>query len=137
VSMPLIYGEGKERALIRLREEVKRARAAVQDHSIFQNMHVTENNTNNFTKHASGAPGHGDHIGNVHWKVSRRTNALFTGRANLLRRLRDTLNGDMLEQRVFVIIGLGGLGKSEICLKIANEMRQEYIFSPFHFSALS
>jgi nucleoside-triphosphatase THEP1 len=29
------------------------------------------------------------------------------------------------QDRVFVITGLGGLGKSEICLKIANEMREE------------
>ena len=68
-----------------------------------------------------------DHgAGNIHWKVPRATNSLFTGRKKVLERVKNILRRDVPDQKRFIITGLGGLGKSEICLKIANEMRQEY-----------
>ena len=99
--------------------------APVQGHNVLQSVHLTGNNTINFTNQASLTPDHGESVGNVHWKVSRRVNTLFTGRATLLERVKDAIRGDMPEQKIFVITGLGGLGKSEVCLKIADEMRQE------------
>ena len=65
--------------------------------------------------------------------VPRAINNLFTGRTELLDRLKDALQSDRTscteEQKRFVITGLGGQGKSEICLKIASQMRQEYVMS--------
>lgn len=67
--------------------------------------------------------------GNVHWGVFRTVNTLFTGRTELLERLKEALLCDRAshteEQKRFIITGLGGQGKSEICLKIANQMRQQ------------
>jgi Mrp family chromosome partitioning ATPase len=60
--------------------------------------------------------------------VSRRVNTLFTGRTKLLERVKDAIRRDVSEQKIFVITGLGGLGKSEVCLKLAYELRQEYIY---------
>jgi hypothetical protein len=68
--------------------------------------------------------------GNVHWKVPRMVNSLFTGRAKLLERIKHAARKDILEAKIFVITGIGGLGKSEICLRVVNDMRQEYATPP-------
>ena len=69
--------------------------------------------------------------GNIHWIVPRTVNDLFTGRTELLLRIRNALHykkGSFPDkQKRFVITGLGGLGKSEICLKVASQMREEYV----------
>jgi hypothetical protein len=62
---------------------------------------------------------------NVHWNVPRRTNPLFTGRTEVLGRIKKVIQDDSNRDGVFVITGLGGMGKSEICLKIAHDMRSE------------
>lgn len=68
---------------------------------------------------------------NVHWKVPRAVNSLFTGRSELLDRMQSALKADQTlgtkEQKRLVITGLGGQGKSEICLKAANLMRDECV----------
>lgn len=73
--------------------------------------------------------------GNVHWIVPRVVNDLFTGRVELLSRIQQALHNDYASsnnrQRRFVITGLGGQGKSEICLKIANSMREKYVLIIF------
>lgn len=65
----------------------------------------------------------------MHWMVPRAVNGLFTGRAELLRQVQDAFHGDRIsgaeEQNRFVITGLGGQGKSEVCLKVASLMREE------------
>ncbi|KAL5312995.1 hypothetical protein ACEPPN_019421 [Leptodophora sp. 'Broadleaf-Isolate-01'] len=100
LHMPLIYGEGRENAFIRLEEEIgKRSRGA--------NIH-----------------------GNVHWMVPRAINSLFTGRSDLLSRIQRALQSESIsvsqKQRRFVITGLGGQGKSEICLQVASLMKQKF-----------
>ncbi|KAH6694332.1 hypothetical protein BKA61DRAFT_257548 [Leptodontidium sp. MPI-SDFR-AT-0119] len=100
LHMPLIYGEGRENAFIRLEEEIgKRSRGA--------NIH-----------------------GNVHWMVPRAINSLFTGRSDLLSRIQRALQSKPISaaqfQRRFVITGLGGQGKSEICLQVASLMKQKF-----------
>ena len=69
--------------------------------------------------------------GNVHWIVPRAVNNLFTGRIELLERIKTALLSDDIhhakEQKRFVITGLGGQGKSEVCLKAASLMREEYV----------
>lgn len=70
---------------------------------------------------------------NVHWKVPYSVNPHFVGRQSLLKRVELTLvqppdeNTSEQMQRRLVISGMGGQGKSEICLKIANLVRQEYV----------
>lgn len=70
--------------------------------------------------------------GNVHWMVPRAINSLFTGRSDLLSRIQKALQSKSIsvaqQQRRFVITGLGGQGKSEICLQIASLMKQQYVF---------
>lgn len=65
--------------------------------------------------------------------VPRTVNDLFTGRTELLDRIQDALRGDRThcaeKQKRFVITGLGGLGKSEVCLKVANLIREECVAS--------
>lgn len=82
-------------------------------------------NTLNFVNGESPPLDRDNGAQNVHWKVPRRPNTLFTGRTELLARIKDAMQGDSQRDGVFAITGLGGLGKSEVCLKIANEMRQE------------
>ncbi|PMD38716.1 HET-domain-containing protein [Hyaloscypha variabilis F] len=100
LHMPLIYGEGRENAFVRLQEEISRRLRGVNIH------------------------------GNVHWIVPRPKNDLFTGRVELLLRIQKALRYDrtssLEKQKRFVITGLGGQGKSEICLQIANQMRAEF-----------
>jgi len=67
--------------------------------------------------------------GNQHWMVPRSVNNLFTGRAELLKQIQKALYIDHASpadgQKRFVITGMGGQGKSEISLKVANLMREE------------
>ena len=82
------------------------------------------------TNHLDLGTGNAIH-GNVHWVVPRTVNKLFTGRAELLLRIQKALESDHTstadEQRRFVITGIGGQGKSEICLKVADLMREKYV----------
>ncbi|KAH6673515.1 hypothetical protein B0J14DRAFT_50159 [Halenospora varia] len=68
--------------------------------------------------------------GNIHWMVPCAINNLFTGRAELLLRMQKALHvnhtSSANKQKRFVITGLGGQGKSEICLKVADLMREEF-----------
>lgn len=68
-------------------------------------------------------------VDNVHWMVPRNINSLFTGRSELVDRIRNALSPDqnllVQEQRRFVITGMGGQGKSEVCLKVVYLMQQE------------
>ncbi|KAH9203233.1 P-loop containing nucleoside triphosphate hydrolase protein [Leptodontidium sp. 2 PMI_412] len=68
--------------------------------------------------------------GNVHWMIPRAINSLFTGRSDLLSRIQKALEIESISlpqgQRRFVITGLGGQGKSEICLQVASLMKQKF-----------
>ena len=71
-------------------------------------------------------------LGNVHWMVPRNTNRLFTGRKDILEKLDRSLgshcNSSQIgeQQKRFVIVGDGGIGKSEVCLKFANDTRNNF-----------
>jgi hypothetical protein len=98
-----------------------------QAHNVLQGLTLSGgNNTLNFANRDRFGPEQEPSPGNVHWRVPRRINNLFTGRAKLVEHIKDTIRSDVAKEKVFVITGLGGLGKSEVSLKIANEMRQEY-----------
>ena len=68
---------------------------------------------------------------NVHFYVPRPPNSLFTGRYEELHRIKLLLTHSKSEQvdspKILVITGLGGQGKSEICIKLAHEMREEFV----------
>ena len=72
----------------------------------------------------------GEVAGNKHWLVPRGVNKLFTGRSEIIDRIKGAIQDDdgakhADKQKVFVITGLGGMGKSEICLQVANILREE------------
>lgn len=71
------------------------------------------------------------------WTVPRQSSPLFTGRGEVLKRIEDALRKNSKvanfmigmggsERAVVVVIGMGGIGKSELCLKVAQDMRNEY-----------
>ena len=66
---------------------------------------------------------------NVFWLVPRIVNSLFTGRTGILNKIMDAISRGRRtpQQHRYIIMGLGGQGKSEICLQIANKVRQEYV----------
>lgn len=63
--------------------------------------------------------------------VPKRANKLFTGRTRILEKLGHSLASQSPsslvseEQKIFVVVGYGGIGKSEVCLKFANDHRQQ------------
>jgi hypothetical protein len=67
--------------------------------------------------------------GTVHWTMARSTNTLFTGREVMLDELEDIARDAVKrpsprDQCRVVITGMGGQGKSEICLQLAHHVRQ-------------
>ncbi|OAK99446.1 HET-domain-containing protein [Phaeosphaeriaceae sp. SRC1lsM3a] len=104
VQMTLRYSETYGDAMRRLRRKVKKNRRETE-------MIDTEHN--------------------AHWIVAKSLNGLFTGRIDLTKSMRDTLLGthqssQNLEQIRLVITGMGGQGKSELCVKVANTLRDSF-----------
>jgi hypothetical protein len=104
VHMPLLYSEGRDKAAKRLRKEINEARLEGVGRKT---------------------------PGNVHWVVSKSANGLFTGRSELITRIQGAFHPEKdditTEQKRLVITGMGGLGKSEVCIRAANLMREEYV----------
>ena len=66
---------------------------------------------------------------NCHWTVSRSKNLLFTGRDDIVCELETAIRNALKDpsytnQCSIVIYGMGGQGKSEICLQLAYSVRQ-------------
>lgn len=65
--------------------------------------------------------------------VPRSVHSLFTGREEVLEKIYGLLDSSQsaaqTRQRRMIITGLGGQGKSEICLKVAEQMQNEYVNS--------
>jgi putative protein kinase ArgK-like GTPase of G3E family len=62
--------------------------------------------------------------------VPRAVNSLFTGRREVVERMQSALRSDgrdTTKQKRVVITGIGGMGKSEVCLKVAEQMREECV----------
>jgi hypothetical protein len=73
-------------------------------------------------------PGPSLERGNAHWAVTRSSNTLFTGREDTLDGLEATVRASVQLSRPtiqyrMVISGIGGQGKSEICLQLAQRVR--------------
>ncbi|KAF1937380.1 hypothetical protein EJ02DRAFT_385756, partial [Clathrospora elynae] len=70
-----------------------------------------------------------DPAGNVHWMVRHTLNSLFTGRTEVVERIQSALRkdgSDTTKQKRVVITGIGGMGKSEVCLKVADLVREDF-----------
>ncbi len=74
-----------------------------------------------------------DHKTANRWIVPRSASRVYTGRGDIGERLAQVLSFDPAtppkQQRTFVIVGVGGTGKSEVCLKFAEDHRDEYVES--------
>ena len=71
---------------------------------------------------------------NVHFYVPRPPNSLFTGREielNNIKSLLEHKNERIGSHRILVITGMGGQGKSEICIKLTHELREEFVQANF------
>jgi len=73
------------------------------------------------------------------WMVPRAASRLYTGRQELGERLAQMLLFDPstppIQQRTFAIIGVGGTGKSEVCLEIferSKSINTTFPVSGFH-----
>jgi hypothetical protein len=68
----------------------------------------------------------------MHWTVPRSSTTLFTGRKDILdnleRHIRAAVQDGLRTDPCRVVIsGLGGQGKSEICLQLAQRVRPLYV----------
>ncbi|PNP48570.1 hypothetical protein THARTR1_10309 [Trichoderma harzianum] len=67
---------------------------------------------------------------NVHWTVKQRPSALFTGRDEVVQTIVDAIdprvNDSKTSDKMFVITGMGGQGKSEVCLNVASKLRNQF-----------
>ncbi|KAF7502214.1 hypothetical protein GJ744_006436 [Endocarpon pusillum] len=67
--------------------------------------------------------------GNVHWTVTRPLNSRFTGRGESLMRVEHAILSNLEAKDVsrrYVITGIGGQGKSELCLKVVEKLRTRF-----------
>lgn len=64
--------------------------------------------------------------GNEYYLVPRVVNTFFTGRVEIGERIEKAFStADSDTQRRYVITGMGGTGKSEVCLKFVDTHRQK------------
>jgi Cdc6-like AAA superfamily ATPase len=67
---------------------------------------------------------------NKHFEVPLLLSTVFTGRGEDLQRLTTAFAAGLASldhhQRRFVLFGLGGSGKTQICLKYVQEHRERY-----------
>ena len=71
--------------------------------------------------------------GNVHWIVARSLNTFFTGRGKILETMEKSILDNLRTQdesqpRGYVITGMGGQGKSELCLKAVHDLRSRSVY---------
>ncbi|KAI1482378.1 TPR-like protein [Daldinia eschscholtzii] len=64
---------------------------------------------------------------NKHWTVPRSASPIFTGRRDIIQKIKSALTSSRPNtQKRFVITGIGGMGKSEVCLRVADELRERF-----------
>ncbi|KAH8660954.1 hypothetical protein BGZ60DRAFT_530945 [Tricladium varicosporioides] len=97
INMPLIYGEGKEKALRRLREEIDKASKGIrrEDFSVSFSLSNVSN-----TEH-------------------------FVAREEELTEIHTKLSGDG-SRRTVVLHGLGGMGKTQLAVAYAKRYKDSY-----------
>jgi hypothetical protein len=121
VHMPLVYAEGRENAMRRLLREVEQC----GQYRPYARSKI-DTIRGKFSWLTCDA-------GNRYWLVPRRSNTLFTGQRELRAKLKDQLLPSAVrfheqdKSKVFVLHGIGGVGKSEICIKFAEEHRDWWV----------
>ena len=98
IHMPLIYGEGMEKAFIRLHDE------------------IDKRSTNLQRKQPAFEPS---------WIVPFERNPRFTGRESELTRLEAMLLAEDRTTKI-AITGLGGIGKTHLLLELAHRTKERY-----------
>jgi hypothetical protein len=73
-------------------------------------------------------------VRNEYFYVPRIASSIFTGRADVSERVRQKFfatdrQKDGSQHKIFVLYGLGGSGKSQFCLKFAQDNRDKYVRS--------
>lgn len=73
---------------------------------------------------------------NKFYEVPHNVSSIFTGRDDISGRLRaKCLPSESAirqkEQKRFVLYGLGGIGKTQICLKFAQDHQERYVYYPY------
>jgi Cdc6-like AAA superfamily ATPase len=77
----------------------------------------------------------------VHWNVPHSSSPMFTGREEILQQMEQALfpetNVEAAEsRRAFVLYGLGGSGKTQICLRFCEKHRERLVPSIPTFGGL-
>jgi tetratricopeptide (TPR) repeat protein len=104
VFLPLIYGEGRENAFIRLRDEIdKRSR----------NLQLEE------------LPNIPQAVFETSWIVPFERNHRFTGRESQLAQLEEKVFAEDRTAKI-AITGLGGVGKTQLVLELVYRIKQKY-----------
>ncbi|KAI9773494.1 MAG: hypothetical protein M1839_002076 [Geoglossum umbratile] len=97
VNMPLIYSEGKDRAMQRLREEIEKA-------------------SKGFKREDFSVPFSLSDVSDVEHFVARKTELL---------EMHDSLSGDG-SRRAVILHGLGGIGKTQLSIAYAKRHKDNY-----------
>lgn len=112
IFIPLMYGEG-EHVEIRLGEEIKKGTGKYNYSTTEWSLTLLD--ATQCTMH-------------IHWTVARTPNPLFMGREDVLHGLGAIISNAVTnpahqDQCRIVVLGMGGQGKSEICLQLAHRFR--------------
>lgn len=70
-----------------------------------------------------------DRFRNKYYEIPRNPSSFFTVRQEICAQMRASClvsNQHTPQQKRFVIHGLGGSGKTQLCLKFAEDHREEY-----------
>jgi len=80
----------------------------------------------------SGNTNEGSTSNGALFSLKPNSSALFMGRREQLDRLKKhfapRMHGEPLHRRYFLLHGMGGSGKTQICLKFLEEMSDVYVF---------
>lgn len=109
IHMPLLYGEGREKAFNRLRREIRESSG-----SAYATLSQPQ---------STGEPerrySHGFHLDKVHLLPS------FTPRERYLKAL-EYLLPSAPGRKIFILYGLGGIGKTQLALNFATHHQSEF-----------
>ena len=114
VHMPLIYGEGRENALIRLHKEIKESlKEELPTLPPTHSLKCTVDSKEEFTV--------GFHLERVHIIPH------FTPRPGYMEVLEEgLLRKTFVGRKVFVLYGLGGIGKTQLAIKFAEDHQAKF-----------
>ncbi|KAF2194001.1 HET-domain-containing protein, partial [Zopfia rhizophila CBS 207.26] len=114
IHMPLIYGEGRKKALKRLKNKIKKS---LEDKPPALPPALSSKHEDAFKcQEAEDAP----------WIVPFDRNPHFTGRELQLAKLREMLSVGRGQTTKVAVMGLGGVGKTQLVLELVYQIREEH-----------